>query len=42
MLDDDLPDHFNTWLINLNIDQLIEYAAKFAANQIRQAGKEAA
>jgi len=42
VLDDDLPDHFNTWLINLNIDELIEYADQFAAKQVRQAGKEAA
>lgn len=33
VLDDELPDDFNDWLCQLDVDQIIEWADEFARNK---------
>ena len=35
-LDDDMPDDYNSWLDNLDQEELIEYGNKFAAQFLAQ------
>lgn len=34
LLDDDLPDHFNDWIGNLQVDDLIDYADFYGREQL--------
>lgn len=34
-LDDEMPDAFNDWLADLDVDELIDYADEFARSQCR-------
>lgn len=36
VLDDDLPDAFNDWLCNLDIEEWLEYGEKYAQTKIKE------
>ena len=38
-LDDDMPDAFDNWLTNLQVDDIIEYADKFAEIEVAKVRK---
>ena len=39
-LDDDMPDDFNDWLMNLDVDELLDYGEKYGV-KIRHEGWKA-